>query len=422
MPSAYSHSRLSLFEECRLRYRLKYVDRVKRDLEGVEAFLGSRVHEALEALYRDVMMGRTPSCEYVLEDYRRAWDARWSPGVVVASDRYRPADYLAAGEECLRRYHSRHAPFRADRTLAVEARVGVDLPNGARLEGFADRIARDTDGWIAIHDYKTSGTLPTQADVDQDRQLALYQAAVEGMWPGAPGIRLVWHYLRFDERLVSTRSREQIRALLTDTARLVEEVEAETAWEPTVSPLCRWCPYWDLCPEKKHEWALLQKGRGEPSLLPHPAPEAEDAARAVDDAVEAILLRRQAEADLEEARGRILEYARIHGAAAIVAPTGTARVRRGEQRQLPGSSEPGRAELLRAVLDAGLGPDYADVAAARLLEAWQAGALPQALADAVARVARARPFEEVRVTPRKDPGAEPSADAAPGGERDAATS
>jgi len=47
----YSHSKLSTFEQCRYKYKLKYVDRIK--LEGasnVEAFLGSRVHEALEKL------------------------------------------------------------------------------------------------------------------------------------------------------------------------------------------------------------------------------------------------------------------------------------------------------------------------------------------------------------------------------------
>jgi putative RecB family exonuclease len=341
MPTVYSHSRLSVFEGCRLRYRLKYVDRVKRDLEGVEAFLGSRVHEALEALYRDVMMGRVPPVDGVLDGFRRAFDAEWTDAVVVSDPRWSPADHRAAGEECLRRYHARHAPFRADQTLGVEIRVGLDLPNGARLEGFADRVARDPDGWLVVHDYKTSSTLPSQAEVDQDRQLALYQAGIEKTWPGAPGVRLVWHFLRFDERLVSTRSREQMAELLRKTAGLVDEVEAEAAWKPTVSRLCSWCPFWDLCPEKKHEWALLQKGREEPSLLPSPTPAAEEAAAALADAVAALLRGKAAGEDLARARERLLAYARATGAAAVVGPAGRARILPGEQvRIYPAGRDP----------------------------------------------------------------------------------
>lgn len=333
MPTVYSHSRLGVFESCRLRYRLKYVDRVKRELEGIESFVGSRVHEALEALYRDVMLGRVPAIDPVIDGYRRNWDAEWSDDVVVSDPRASVAEQRAAGEECLRRYYARHAPFRSDRTLGVEVRVGLDLPNGARLEGYADRVAREPDGTIAIHDYKTSSSLPAQADVDRDRQLALYQAGVERLWPGAPAVRLVWHYLRFDERLESARTREQIESLLGETARLVDDVEAETSWSPTVSRLCAWCPYWDLCPEKHHEWALLQKGREEPSLLPSPAPAAEAAARALEDAVAA--LRGGRAEELEKARERLRQYGRSTGAANVSGPCGSARIRGDDVQIVP---------------------------------------------------------------------------------------
>jgi len=332
--AVYSHSRLSVFEECRLRYRLKYVDRVRRDLEGVEAFLGSRVHEALESLYRDVIAGRVPPLEEVLDRYHRSWEAQWHGAVLVVNPSLAPEDHRRAGEECLRRYFRRHAPFRADQTLGVEVRVAVDLPEGPRIEGFSDRVARDPDGWLAIHDYKTSTTLPSQADVDADRQLALYQAGVERLWPGAPGVRLVWHYLRFDERLVSVRSREQMAGTLAEALRRIREIEAEERWEPRVSRLCDWCPYWDLCPEKKHAWALRQKGIEEPSLLPSETPAAEEAARAVADAVAALERGAAAVSDLEGARARLRAYARATGAVRVEAPEGTATIRLGEAEEV----------------------------------------------------------------------------------------
>jgi len=50
----YSHSQLSTYEQCPLKYRLRYRDKIKRDTEGVEAFLGTMVHETLKKCYDDV--------------------------------------------------------------------------------------------------------------------------------------------------------------------------------------------------------------------------------------------------------------------------------------------------------------------------------------------------------------------------------
>lgn len=50
----YSHSRLSTFETCRLKYKYTYIDRIRKEGEGVEAFLGSRFHEMMEKLYAEI--------------------------------------------------------------------------------------------------------------------------------------------------------------------------------------------------------------------------------------------------------------------------------------------------------------------------------------------------------------------------------
>ncbi len=34
--------------------RLAYIEKIKTETEGIEAFMGSRVHDALEKLYRDL--------------------------------------------------------------------------------------------------------------------------------------------------------------------------------------------------------------------------------------------------------------------------------------------------------------------------------------------------------------------------------
>jgi hypothetical protein len=35
-------------------------------------------------------------------------------------------------------------------------------------------------------------------------------------------------------------------------AGLIDRIEAERKFAPHESALCNWCPYWDLCPVRKH--------------------------------------------------------------------------------------------------------------------------------------------------------------------------
>ena len=52
-----------------------------------------------------------------------------------------------------------------------------------RLQGFVDRIDEVAPGIIEIHDYKTNNRLPSQADRDADRQLAIYELGGAGALP-----------------------------------------------------------------------------------------------------------------------------------------------------------------------------------------------------------------------------------------------
>jgi putative RecB family exonuclease len=157
--------------------------------------------------------------------------------------------YRALGEQCLRNYYQEHYPFDRDETLALEEHVSFDLGGGGSytLQGFVDRIARTRDGTIEIQDYKTSARMPSQAEVDEDRQLALYQIGVGARF-GARPVRLVWRYLRQRRTLVSTRTPEQLGLLAAQTRARIDEIRSETVFEPKPSALCRWCEYREGCP------------------------------------------------------------------------------------------------------------------------------------------------------------------------------
>jgi len=127
----------------------------------------------------------------------------------------------------------------------------LDPARDLHLQGYIDRLVDLGGGNYEIHDYKTSRRLPSQNDVDRDRQLALYQLAVSQRLPDVRSVKLVWHYLAHDRMMVSTRSPEQLRALRVEVIALIGEIERATLEDnlpPRVTPLCSWCEYKPVCP------------------------------------------------------------------------------------------------------------------------------------------------------------------------------
>lgn len=77
MPS-FSHSKIGSYETCPLQYKYAYIDRVKVEVEDtVETFLGNRVHEALEKLYRDKQFEKLMSMEELLTYFNKMWTEEW---------------------------------------------------------------------------------------------------------------------------------------------------------------------------------------------------------------------------------------------------------------------------------------------------------------------------------------------------------
>jgi putative RecB family exonuclease len=251
----YSHSQLSKFEDCKLQYKFIYVDGIKRKEEGIEAYLGQRFHDAMEWLYGEKAF-RVPTIEEVLDYYEKDWAAKWHDDVKIVKEGRTADDYRLMGRRFIEDYYKRHHPFDEGRVLGLERYIRFPLDDAGRyrIKGIIDRLMLAADGVFEIHDYKTGSKLPDQRGVDTDRQLALYQIGVQALWPEARerGVRLVWHEVAFDVEMRSTRTAEALEELKARTAALIDRVEAETEFPLHESALCGWCPYWDLCPAKKH--------------------------------------------------------------------------------------------------------------------------------------------------------------------------
>ena len=149
----YSHSRLSCYEECPQKYKLKYVDRVETEIEqSIEAFLGSRVHETLEKLYRDLGYRKVNTLEELLEFFHDEWKKNWDDSIVIVKEEYGPENYLKMGEKFITDYYNKYKPFDQGKTISLEERILIKLDDSGdyKLQGFIDRVMESKEGYYEL--------------------------------------------------------------------------------------------------------------------------------------------------------------------------------------------------------------------------------------------------------------------------------
>ncbi len=252
----YSPSRLSSFLHCPLKYKLAYIDKMDRMEETIEAFLGSRVHEALEELYKKQKMGKILTLEDLLSFYKKQWEKRFVDNLRIIRKEFSAEDYKNKGIEYLTNYYKKHYPFNDGKTIALEKTISFSFEkNGKKYElfGIIDRLAKKED-MIEIHDYKTSMTLPTKEDINQDKQLSIYNIGIKDKYPNTNKVKLIWHYLAFNEDIETERTEKELEEIKNHIAETIDKIESmePEEFKPKPSELCQWCEFAHLCPLQKH--------------------------------------------------------------------------------------------------------------------------------------------------------------------------
>jgi putative RecB family exonuclease len=394
----YSHSRLRVYETCPRQYRFRYVERVKVPrVETVEMFLGSRVHDALEALYGSVKVGRVPSLDELLTGYRKAWEAQWTDSIQISRSELTPADYLATGARHLSAYHTRYQPFDQERTVAVERRIGFPLDEARKiwLYGYIDRLSVTRDGVWQIRDYKTGQWLPTQQDVDADRQLALYQIGVQRHFPRhARVVELIWHYVAHDLEMRSRREPAALRELEARTLGLIEAIQTDTTWAMVEGKHCHRCSYQSVCPAWSH---LFRKEAAQLEL----AGPSEDGAVLVDRLAALHAERRALDARIARTEAELVAYAAAAGISSVFGSTHRARISLRHMLAYPRKGDPARDALERLIKAGGRWEEVSRLSLQLVARKAAEGAWPADLAERVRGFAQ--PGERTRVALSRRP-------------------
>ncbi len=397
----YSHSRVACFEQCPLKFKFAYVEKPSLEVpEGIEAFLGTLVHESLQKLYDLQLSGKLLSRERLLEHFCEEWDKRLPADVRVVRRDLEVDDYRRVGLRCLALYYDHYHPFDQGVTLSTEQRLSFTLGcnDGPDLVAYIDRLVRTAPGVFEIHDYKTSSRLPSREAMETDNQLALYEIALRRAWPEPPKVvELVWHYLRFDTELRSRRTSEQLRNVEHETLKTIASIDKaieSDLFPPRDGPLCPWCDFRSLCPVFAHEERT--------GTLRGKSFRDDEGVALVDAYCEADKQGKEARARKEVLRERILalcseqQFSRVVGTTHAIAILATRRGRWPSPRSDPDSY----SRLECTLKESGWWDRIVEVSPSKLEKLWQRKQLPDTLQEALADLRQELELFQLRLSRR----------------------
>jgi RecB family exonuclease len=200
------------------------------------------LHAALEFFYK-VPYPQPPSLDELLSQLKKKWRSEG-----YASKSEEEAHFNHALQVLTIFYQDNISNFQLP--LALEHSFELKL-DGYTLAGKIDKVDRLPDGGLEIIDFKTNRRLPPLEKLQQDLQLSIYHLAARETW-GIEAEKLTFYFLLANQKMTTSRTREQIADALKQIARVASGIQAEN-FEPRENPLCPWCDYQERCPLFTHK-------------------------------------------------------------------------------------------------------------------------------------------------------------------------
>ncbi len=251
-PTGLSPSSASVFTQCPLRWKFRYLDHLPEPPSG-DALVGSFAHRVLELLLQ------LPNEQRSVVEARRIARSVWQ-------ETQASSDYQALELDDEQAHVFRWKAWNAIEGLwcledptqivvrATEHNVQAEL-NGVPFRGIVDRIDEESAG-LVVTDYKSGKAPSARFSRSRLNQVLLYAAAVEASTNELPQrAQLLYLGQRIVAIDVNRQAINEVTEQLATTWHEIQTACSDESFAAKPGPLCNWCPYLDLCPQGAAEVA-----------------------------------------------------------------------------------------------------------------------------------------------------------------------
>tara|TARA_R100000458_G_scaffold1977_4_gene1656 strand:- start:2310 stop:3140 length:831 start_codon:yes stop_codon:yes gene_type:complete len=232
-----SPSKIKVFDECKAKYKFKYIDYLKEDYNenlSTDALqFGQFIHKVLEdgvdcSAYEDLReIARSVRNQYTFSKEKEALTERSLRNFAIFNSQL-------------------------THTVSTEMNFSVESPcAGYNINGIIDRIVLGKTGDLLVIDYKTSKRAASKRDLYNDAQMQMYSYAVHKMYDVPIDKITVAHYYPHLDKFVAIKySSKHIAVFLNAQKGKVWDIRKrkKVDFHPVINRFCDWCGYKDICP------------------------------------------------------------------------------------------------------------------------------------------------------------------------------
>lgn len=262
-PPYLSPSSADAFDGCARRWKFKYIDGLSEP-SGEPALIGSFAHRVLELLCG--LPARHRSIDQAKQLAKQTWPEFQEDEDFMALElnnddarNFRWKAWLA-----IMGLWQLEDPASVE-VVSTEEKVRVHL-NDVPFVGIVDRLDR-IRGDLVVTDYKSGSVPRPRWRDDKLHQVLLYAAAVEANTGEQPQqARLLYLGQKILQTTVTDRRLDKAKQQLSDTWASMQTACETEQFDPSVGPLCGWCPFVEQCDEGM---AYVEKRAREGTLQAH---------------------------------------------------------------------------------------------------------------------------------------------------------
>jgi hypothetical protein len=244
----YSYSKISCYDQCKFKFKIKYLDKNFIFNANIATDFGSLIHETEEAIAHAIVDG--VAIDYVALKNRFIIEARKIaqkyPNDFFKPDKsnrtYQEKTYLYLDSAIYRLERFMHNNPNL-RIIGIEQKFEYDYDGVHSFNGSIDRAFIDINtNEILIEDIKSWAVPAQNSELKAPLQFAVYMMAAQKLW----GTPLANIKCRYDLPLCDLTQPATSDDIVGDGRIVLDKLFKgihDNNFKPTVSALCHWCEY-----------------------------------------------------------------------------------------------------------------------------------------------------------------------------------